>query len=758
MAIRTVNILGSGGAYMKNTKISFVTVILVFLILHLTSVALPDAVHADALQTGTIVVNTNKSEAAFTLVGPETYEGTGETWIKTGVPSGTYKIVYSDISNRFTPQPEEKFLSPGDSITFEGEYIYLDFSVPTQSWFISPNVTDINEAEGKAELEVENNTELWLGFRHKLVGDGVVETDAPEEALQAEMFGTNLRLVPPAGKATYHVTFDSLKSGDTFEVSASYGGEYAAQVANTFDNVIMPGLGILGLPTDLKTLLEIVMQYKDHPYTLEAIEQLKSEGKFQKLKASKPITSLFIRIAKDRGIELTIKKLLGIFSDIKDLIDFLVYHLLVSVPELQGQATTARFETKGSSIPDNVILSVEVVGEGSTAPHPGVHVYSKGEELNITASPADGWEFSGWGGSAAGYESESISITMDSNNSLLAYFEEKITLPEWYGPIVSVESISGQPQVMKPNTEYSIKTNFYHPEGRENIKWAFLILNHPRNPLIVAWVEALDEVVLADGYKDYIDIIEVSSNPIVDGHQGYELIWKFTLGHEWPEVKNAINFGTYSVDENDLASELVLDDTQASFVEDDGVPEPGYDIFTLPFTDSDIMIQQGWWYTAPIGPNPDDPYAHNGIDYIKGLINQPSTWQPFDIVSAADGVAMYSSGGGYGDFVLIRHNMTDAEDRNYFTLYSHLGSIEDNITYRSDRFATDYENWTPVVQGQKIGVAGATGVSDPTWIHLHFEVLRGGYAHNKVDPYGIYRTRQYYPDGKNYTGNGPGSL
>jgi murein DD-endopeptidase MepM/ murein hydrolase activator NlpD len=176
----------------------------------------------------------------------------------------------------------------------------------------------------------------------------------------------------------------------------------------------------------------------------------------------------------------------------------------------------------------------------------------------------------------------------------------------------------------------------------------------------------------------------------------------------------------------------------------------------LPFSDPDIKIQQGWRYTAPIGPDPDDPYAHNGIDYIRGVLNQPVTWQVFDVVAAADGVAMHSSGGGYGDFVLIRHNEIDTVDRNYFTLYGHMGDIEDTIIYRENRFATDYENWTPVNRGQKIGVSGDTG--SPGLIHLHFEVQRGGYAQNKIDPYDIYKTRDYYPGGMGYAGCGVNSL
>jgi len=223
--------------------------------------------------------------------------------------------------------------------------------------------------------------------------------------------------------------------------------------------------------------------------------------------------------------------------------------------------------------------------------------------------------------------------------------------------------------------------------------------------------------------------------------------WQYSDAGSVPGIAGNVDLNLFNGDSNELDNFVI------SFLT---VVPSGF--LTLPFIDPGITIQQGWRYTAPIGPNPDDPYAHNGIDYIKGVVNQPSTWQPFDVVAAADGVAMCSSGGGYGDFVIIRHTETDGEGRNYFTLYGHLGSIEDHITYRADRFTTDYENWTPVSRGEKIGVAGSTGVSDPSGVHLHFEVMRGGYAQNKVDSYDIYHTRDYYPGGDRYVGYGPNCL
>lgn len=183
---------------------------------------------------------------------------------------------------------------------------------------------------------------------------------------------------------------------------------------------------------------------------------------------------------------------------------------------------------------------------------------------------------------------------------------------------------------------------------------------------------------------------------------------------------------------------------------------------TLPFKDVDIRVRQGWRYDAPIGPDPEGPYAHNGIDYIKE--DARGNWLSFDVVAAADGMVVQSSGGGYGTFVYIRHDEKDSAGNNYFTLYAHLDSVATGIVSKP-RGSTDYTSWTPVKRGDFIGKAGTTGVADPTWIHLHFEVQRGGYPYGKTDPYDLYKTRIYYPrawlrlgEENEYTNSGPNYL
>jgi ribosomal protein L21E len=71
-------------------------------------------------------------------------------------------------------------------------------------------------------------------------------------------------------------------------------------------------------------------------------------------------------------------------------------------------------------------LTINISGQGSTNPSQGTHTYDEGTVVTITANPASGWKFDHWGGDASG-TSTSVSVTMNSNKSVTAYFTEEIT-------------------------------------------------------------------------------------------------------------------------------------------------------------------------------------------------------------------------------------------------------------------------------------------------------------------------------------------
>jgi hypothetical protein len=151
---------------------------------------------------------------------------------------------------------------------------------------------------------------------------------------------------------------------------------------------------------------------------------------------------------------------------------------------------------------------------------------------------------------------------------------------------------------------------------------------------------------------------------------------------------------------------------------------------TLPFNDPDVMV--GWIFDAT-----SQPY-HYGIDFIEGSsIGDSDTWQSFDIVASADGEAFWNQEKNWGMYVFIRHYETDAKGISYYTLYSHLSSVNPKIPKESDGTYI-------IKRGEFVGKAGDTG--SPDLVHLHFEVHKGDARSidnlpNRLDPYDLNQDR-----------------
>ncbi len=168
---------------------------------------------------------------------------------------------------------------------------------------------------------------------------------------------------------------------------------------------------------------------------------------------------------------------------------------------------------------------------------------------------------------------------------------------------------------------------------------------------------------------------------------------------------------------------------------------------TLPFTDPDVHIQQGWLYDSPgvlCGPsNPDYPYCHYAIDYIKGTVDSPATWLPFTVVAVADGQAQYRPNGSqtWGNYVITKHMVGGVM---YYTINAHLATSP-----------LPPNQWVGITRGDPIGTAGKSGLANGL-LHLHFEVYKDQLLKtNRVDPYDIYKTKAAYPPHGNC---GPGAL
>jgi uncharacterized delta-60 repeat protein len=75
-------------------------------------------------------------------------------------------------------------------------------------------------------------------------------------------------------------------------------------------------------------------------------------------------------------------------------------------------------------------LSLSAGSGGTTVPQPGTYIYDHAVRISISASPDDGYNFSGWSGNASGTDNP-LSITIDTDKSIDASFSARIIEDEW---------------------------------------------------------------------------------------------------------------------------------------------------------------------------------------------------------------------------------------------------------------------------------------------------------------------------------------
>ena len=88
------------------------------------------------------------------------------------------------------------------------------------------------------------------------------------------------------------------------------------------------------------------------------------------------------------------------------------------------KSLTANFEAI-TTVTHN--LTVSINGQGMINPCEGNYEYGSGTQVAINVSPISGWDFDHWSGDATG-TSHTIIITMDSDKSVTAYFEDETSI------------------------------------------------------------------------------------------------------------------------------------------------------------------------------------------------------------------------------------------------------------------------------------------------------------------------------------------
>jgi len=112
--------------------------------------------------------------------------------------------------------------------------------------------------------------------------------------------------------------------------------------------------------------------------------------------------------------------------------------------------------------------SISPSGAGSVSPSGGE--YESGVQVTLTASPASGYTFDHWSGGASGTAS-TITITMDSDKSLIANFETVSTVSVDYEVIILYGSAYLSVRVEGPQESYDII--LFDPEG-ESVGHGFI--------------------------------------------------------------------------------------------------------------------------------------------------------------------------------------------------------------------------------------------------------------------------------------------
>ncbi|GEM_PF-2965257 len=131
---------------------------------------------------------------------------------------------------------------------------------------------------------------------------------------------------------------------------------------------------------------------------------------------------------------------------------------------------TALFEK--DVVVDTYTLTVDVEGEGDVVVEPDQEEYEEGTEVELTASPTEGWSFVEWTGDEVGTDT-TIEITMDHDKEVTALFEKDVVV-DTYTLTVDVEG-EGDVVVEPDQEEYEegteVELTASPTEGWSFVEW-----------------------------------------------------------------------------------------------------------------------------------------------------------------------------------------------------------------------------------------------------------------------------------------------
>ena len=98
-----------------------------------------------------------------------------------------------------------------------------------------------------------------------------------------------------------------------------------------------------------------------------------------------------------------------------------------TVTMTSDKTLTAHF-TEVAPVTYTLTMAVAPAGSGTTTPAVGTHDYDAGTVVNITATPAAGYQFASWTGDVANATSATTTVTMNADETVTANFVQLFTL------------------------------------------------------------------------------------------------------------------------------------------------------------------------------------------------------------------------------------------------------------------------------------------------------------------------------------------
>lgn len=182
--------------------------------------------------------------------------------------------------------------------------------------------------------------------------------------------------------------------------------------------------------------------------------------------------------------------------------------------------------SEGGDDPVTYDLTVETNPSEGGSVDPESGTYDEGEEVEITATAADGWEFDGWSGDVTSSDNP-LTVTMTDNTSLTAEFDE--VPPATYELSVSANPSEGgsvDPETGTFEEGEEVEVTATADDGWEFAGWDGDITSS-ENPLTVTISEntsltaLFEEIEQASSYSYQIELSDGNySNTLVFGMDG----------------------------------------------------------------------------------------------------------------------------------------------------------------------------------------------------------------------------------------------